>query len=190
MKNKKPLFAIAGITALAVISVTTAYYINSVVLPNDFKAADYQAETTESFVSPSDWKPCDVTPKTISVKNKNSNINVTVRIKFEDYWKDRNGNDIPDLTSNGQKLTSINFHDGYENYWELNSEGWYVYKTALAPGASTTPLIDSVSLSCDANLAGTVSYSDDGKSAVTADSPYTNAKFHVKATVITSQIAE
>ena len=185
MKNKKSLIALVGIVALLAIGGTVAYYTSFVTLDNQFNVASYKIETIESFVSPNNWQPCDATPKTVAVTNKSS-VDVSVRIKLSDYWKDKNGNDLPDLVENGQKLTSINFHDGYENYWVLKA-GWYTYKTNLAPNTTTEPLIDSVSLSCNANLTGAVSYSDGGKTAVTGDSPYADAKFHVNATIQTIQ---
>ena len=185
MKSKKSLIAIVGIVALLAVGGTTAYYVTSSTFDNEFDMASYRVETTEYFVSPNNWQPCDVTAKTVSVTNKSS-VDVSVRIKLNDYWKDKNGNDLPDLVENGQKLTSINFHDGYENYWEVDGL-WYVYRTNLPPNSTTQPLIDSVSLSCSANLTGAVSYSNDGKTAVTGDSPYADAKFHVEATVQTVQ---
>ncbi|MBR6166503.1 BsaA family SipW-dependent biofilm matrix protein [Candidatus Saccharibacteria bacterium] len=185
MKNKKSLFAIVGILIVAAVGTTVALYTSNVILANNFSMADYKTETTESFVSPENWQPCDITPKTVSVTNRGS-VDVAVRIKLDDFWKDKDGNDLPDLMSGDQKLTSINFHDGYENYWEKKGD-WYVYKTNLAPNATTEPLIDSVSLSCNANLTGTTTYSADGQTGETGASPYAGGKFHVKATVQTIQ---
>ena len=185
MKNKKPLFAIIGVFLIVAVGTTIALYTASVILPNEFKMAEYKTETTESFVSPKNWQPCDTTPKTVSVTNKGS-VDIIARIKLEDYWEDASGNRLPDLMNGNQKLTTINFHDGYENYWEKKGD-WYVYKTNLAPNATTEPLIDSVSLSCDANLTGETTYSTDGQTGVTGESPYAGGQYHVKATVQTIQ---
>ena len=91
MKNKKSLFAIVGILIVAAVGTTVALYTSNVILANNFSMADYKTETTESFVSPENWQPCDTTTKTISVTNKGS-VDVVARIKLDDYWEDKDGN--------------------------------------------------------------------------------------------------
>lgn len=185
MKNKKTLIAIAAIIAVGAIGTTIAYFTGIVSFDNIFHTSTYQTQVTETFTSPNDWKPCDVTPKEISVTNSGS-IPIAARIKLEDYWKDKNGGDLADLTDGGVKLTSINFHSGWEQKWELRN-GWYVYKTELAPGASTGTLIDSVSLSCNTNFAGEVVFSANGLVGESAGTEYAGATFHVNATIQTIQ---
>ena len=185
MKNKKALIAIGALAVSALIGGSVAYFTTQASFDNEFHVSTFQSQTSESFTSPTNWKPCDVTPKVITVTNSGS-IALGARVKLDDFWKDKNGNDLADLTKNGNKLTTINFHDGWENKWELR-DGWYVYKTVLEPGASTEPLIDSVSLSCEANLTGAVVWSADGKTGETGNSDYAGAKFHVNATIQTIQ---
>ena len=185
MKNKKPLI-IAGVAVLLLgIGFTVAYNMDLIPFLNNFGLAKYQTEYVDTFTSPSDWKPCDTTPKTIAITNK-GNVDVSARVKLSDYWKDKDGNDLADLMSGGQKLTVINFHDGWENKWDY-VDGWYVYKTNLAPNETTEPLIDSVTLSCDANLAGEVNYTDNGQTGESGTSPYLGASFHIEATLQTIQ---
>lgn len=185
MKNKKSLIAIIAIAAIALIGGSIAYFTATVSFENNFQVSTYQSSTTESFTSPRDWKPCDVTPKELSVTNTGS-IPIGARIKLEDYWKDKNGNDLADLTDGTSKLTVINFHSGWADKWEKRGD-WYVFKTTLAPGASTGPLIDSVTLSCEANLAGTVTWSNNGQTGESGNSDYAGATFHVNATIQTIQ---
>jgi predicted ribosomally synthesized peptide with SipW-like signal peptide len=185
MKSKKTLIAIGAVIALALIGGSIAYFTGIVSFENNFHVSTYQSQTTESFTSPNDWKPCDVTPKEISVTNS-GNIAIGARVKLEDYWKDKNGNDLADLTENGVKLTAINFHSGWEQKWELR-DGWYVFKTTLAPGESTGPLIDSVSLSCNANFAGDIVFSANGLVGESGNTAYSGAFFHVNATIQTIQ---
>ena len=42
---------------------TLAYFTNSFNFINNFKTSDYGSNTIEEFVSPTDWKPGDVTEK-------------------------------------------------------------------------------------------------------------------------------
>ena len=171
MKNKKTLIAIAAIIAVGAIGTTIAYFTGIVSFDNIFHTSTYQTQVTETLE--------------ISVTNSGS-IPIAARIKLEDYWKDKNGGDLADLTDGGVKLTSINFHSGWEQKWELRN-GWYVYKTELAPGASTGTLIDSVSLSCNANFAGEVVFSANGLVGESAGTEYAGATFHVNATIQTIQ---
>ena len=185
MKNKKPLI-IAGVAVLLLgIGFTVAYNMDLIPFLNNFGLAKYQTEYVDTFTSPSDWKPCDTTSKTIAITNK-GNVDVSARVKLSDYWKDKDGNDLADLMSGDQKLTVINFHDGWENKWDY-VDGWYVYKTNLTPNETTEPLIDSVTLSCDANLAGEVNYTDNGQTGESGTSPYLGASFHIEATLQTIQ---
>ena len=66
-----------------------------------------------------------------------------------------------------------------EDDWELRADGWYYYKTALGENETTSSLLKSVILNCDANLVGGITMSDDGKSGESNPSDYAGAKFHV-----------
>jgi len=185
MKNKKALVAIGAGAAAALIGGSIAYYTTTVSFDNSFGISTYQSQSTESFTSPDDWKPCDVTPKEITVTNTGS-LPIGVRIKFDDYWKDKNGNDLADLEENGVKLTSLNLKSGWADNWELRN-GWYVYRTAVEPNASTGALLESVTLSCQANLTGAIVWSNNGQTGETGDNAYAGAKYHVNATIQTIQ---
>ena len=187
MKNKKTLIAIAAIIAVGAIGATIAYNMDSISFNNLFHVSTYQSQTTESFTSPNDWKPCDVTSKDITVKNTGS-IAVAARVKLDQYW--RNAADtanLPMLTdSNDAPLTTINFSDGWNTYWEKSGD-WYVYKTDLAPGETAHKLIDSVTLECAANLTGSTVYTNNNQTGETGTSEYAGAHFHVNATIQTIQ---
>lgn len=186
MKNKKTLIAIAVILAVAAIGATIAYNMDSMSFNNLFHVSTYKTEMSETFNSPNDWKPCDTTAKEISVKNTGS-IPVAVRVKLNQYWKSSTNADLPMLVDgSSDPLTTINFTSGYADYWEKRGD-WYVYKTNLAPGATTHQLIDSVTLKCAANLTGDPVYTNNGKTGETGTSPYAGAHFHVNATIQTIQ---
>lgn len=186
MKNKKSLVAIIGILAVAAIGFTIAYNSDLMSFNNNFGTGLYRTEVSDTFTSPLDWKPCDTTAKTIAVKNTGT-IDVAVRVKLDQYWKSKTGGDLAMLVdSNDNPLTTINFASDYADYWQKSGD-WYVYKTALAPNATTHALIQSVSLSCNANLVGETTYSADGKTGESGNGAYNGASFHVDADIQTIQ---
>ena len=149
VKNKKT-FLIVGITLIAAaVGVTFAFSNDSSTMPNQFVVADYTVAYTEEFTAPQNWQPCEETPKTFTVKNE-GNAAMNVRIRYEDYW--RNKVDTQDLqpVKDGVTLVTINFQN--ENDWILKSDGYYHYKEPLEPGATTSSLFKSVTLNCDANF--------------------------------------
>ena len=186
MKNKKSLIAVIAAVAVLAIGATIAYNMDSMTFNNVFHVSTYASESSETFVSPPDWKPCDTTPKTISVKNTGT-TDIAVRVRLNQYWKSSTGEDLALLVdSNNNPLTTINFVSDYADYWQKNGD-WYVYKTALAPNATAHALFESVTLKCEANLAGDAVYSNNGLTGESGNSPYSGAKFHVDGTVQTIQ---
>ena len=150
IKNKKALlFSGALCLAFAAIAITIAYSMDKSVMPNTFEAGVYRTVTTEEFVGPDNWAPCQEVPKTVTVKNE-GNIDVTVRISYEEYWQSSDGAQLsPEL--NGVHLATIVFQN--ESDWEL-SNGYYYYKHTLAPGESSNSLFKQVVLNCDADFGG------------------------------------
>jgi alternate signal-mediated exported protein len=194
MKKKRiiAVAALAGIVTL--VGGTVAYFSSSSSFDNQFNLASGNVEYVETFESPSNWKSCDETPKTLVITNK-SDQPVYARFKMTEYWKARNS------TSTGQTSDLSFYYDGArvaiinlqnENDWEKQGD-WYVYKQALQKNESTSSLLKSVTFNCEPNFAKGVDYTEDGKSGTTSANEYEAAKYHLDLTaqtVITSQRAE
>ena len=84
-KSKKPLVAIGALLVLGAVGFTVAMNATQHQFNNDFPLGYFKTEVTETFTSPSDWKPCDTTPKVFTVKNK-GNIPTYVRVKLNEKW--------------------------------------------------------------------------------------------------------
>ena len=185
-KNKKNLLIFAFFASF-LISGTFAVSRDSTLLSNLFHLGYYKTVNFEEFVSPDNWKTCDVTPKTVNVRNE-SNMKVAVRISYEEFWKAADGEtDLP-LEKDGVTLAEIVFQN--EDDWELRG-GYYYYKADLEPDQTTSSLFEAVKLSCDANLV-----SDEQVCAKTAtgtvctdpDERYNGAHYHLKVKIETIQV--
>ena len=191
LKNKKTL-AIAGL-AVAILGIagTIAYNQDSMHFNNAFTLGEDKAEYVETFESPDNWTPCDVTPKSIIATNKGTGVRY-VRVKFDEYWRTANSttpesdHTTSDLAKTWTEDNDVKNYaqiilDDTEN-WEKIDE-WYYYKNAIAENESTTSPIKSVNFNCEVNTVANVVYSDDGLTATSVPSEYANAKFHVYATI-------
>ena len=182
MKNKKTLVALGVLGVAVLVCGTFAFFSNSVNFENLFKLSVYKTEAMETFESPNNWKPCDETEKSVVVKNL-STMDVAVRVKYEEYWLDKNGQSLP-LERDGMRLATVELQNQAD--WTLR-DGWYYYKTNLAENQTTSEFMKSVKLNCDANFTGEINYSADGLSGETGSDPYERARFHVNVTVQTIQ---
>ncbi len=147
-KNKKPLIALLLIAVLGVVGVTFAYYTTTDTFENTFNTGTYKTEVVENFTSPSNWAPGTVTNKTISVTNK-GDVDVAVRVSFEENWTDSFGTDLPLADTDGNKAAIIHFTDldSENSSWTKSTENgvdYYYYRIKLAPNESSTSLIESV----------------------------------------------
>lgn len=149
VKNKKAIFISCLALGIIAVGAVFAFSRDSSTLNNSFTIADYKIAYSEDFVAPSNWQPCEEVAKTFTVKNE-GNAAVNVRIRYEDYW--RNKVDTQDLlpVKDGVTLAIINLQN--ETDWILKSDGYYHYKNILEPGATTSSLLKSVTLNCEANL--------------------------------------
>ena len=206
IKNKRALL-LGGILCLAfaTIAITIAYNRDSSVLANNFELGGiYKTVTTEEFIGPDNWAPCQEVPKTVTVKNE-GNVDVAVRISYEEYWRDgREGYQEYRLSpeKNGVRLAIIEFQN--ETDWELR-DGYYYYKHTLAPGESSNSLFKSVTLNCEANMVDEDSYCSEMPDGTTecmtapvtiltpctlggcSSNYYQAAKYHLKIKVETIQ---
>lgn len=155
--DKKPLFAIMGIALIGVVAGTFAYFTSSLVFNNKFKVASYNTVTTEEFVSPDNWTPGTVTPKSIVTKN-DGNIPIAVRVSYTEEWKDKNGTVINNVLDNAVKIDLDN-----TSLWTKSGDYFY-YNKAVKPNESTLSFIKSVTLNKSLDDNYECSTSSDGKS--------------------------
>ena len=137
MRKKKSLFLILFL--LIGIGVTLAYFTSTSMLENEFKSGKYKTVSTDSFTSPSGWMPGDITPKTITTKNEGT-FPVRVRVRLNESWKSKNGDDLS-LEYNDERVAIINFINDED--W-INFGDYYYYVGELAPGETTSSLIESI----------------------------------------------
>ena len=187
MKKKKNLI-IAGVAlaSVAAIGGTIAFYSDQVVFNNDFKLGAGTTEFVETFESPTNWKSCDETPKTLVITNK-SDVPVAARFKMVQYWKEDGSTSAGQtsdlsLTYQNQNVAIINFQN--QSDWEQDGD-WWVYKGTLQKNQSTSSLLKSVTFNCSINFAGAVTYSTDGKVGTTGTNVYQNARYHLDITAQT-----
>ncbi|MBQ9319041.1 MAG: hypothetical protein IJR82_05360, partial [Bacilli bacterium] len=89
-KKNKSLIALLLILTIGVVGLTVAYFSSTTTFENVFVTPEYGTEYIEKFTSPDNWKPGDVTEKTLEVKNSGS-VDEAVRVKVEESWVSKNG---------------------------------------------------------------------------------------------------
>ena len=153
---------------------------------NLFHVGAYKTSMTETFVAPDDWKPCEEKEKLVIVKNEGT-VNVAVRLKYKEYWRNAEDTANLPLEQNGVRLANIFFQN--EDDWELRNDGYYYYKEELAPGEETSSLFQKVVLDCRANFTGETVCEDtnDGKECYVRSSEYERAKYHLEIKIETEQ---
>ena len=188
IKNKKAIL-VSGVAliAAAVLGFTFAVNQDRAVMNNTFGIADYTIAYSEEFVSPQNWKTCDTTPKTFTVKNEGDR-EVTVRIKYEEYWRNKTDTEYLQPIKDGVQLVTIVFQN--EDDWILKSDGYYYYKESLAPGATTSSYFKAVKLNCDANL-GKDNICTKTANGTVCEKPadeYEGATYHLRIIAETKQV--
>ena len=186
LSNKRKL-AIAGV-GLVVLAVggTIAYNQTVAVFNNKFNLKGDEIEAVDVVPPVDDWQPCEEYPKTAVVKNKNDTPRY-VRTKIVDYWRVQNSqqtdhetSDLPMTWTDGSGTHKYAFYNlQNEDKWTLAADGYYYYNDPLAPGATTESLLKSAKFNCDANLAGEMTYSQDGHVAQNTQSNYSDSEYHV-----------
>ena len=153
LMNRK-FVAIFGALLFLAIGATIAYNSDSGLFANLFHAGATKTSVIETFVSPTNWLPCQTADKVITVRN-DGNVPVAARIKIAESWKDKDGNELAliftDTNGATQRLALININTAD---WEKRG-AYYYYKTDLAPGETSTPFMTDVTLNCAANLVDT-----------------------------------
>lgn len=146
MKNKKALIAILAVALIAAIGGSFAYFRYTQTFNNEFHLGGQEVKYIETFNSPASWTPCTETQKTLIVTN-NSTSAINARVKISESWTKTAGGSLP-LKVNGQNMAVINLQN--TNDWVLKSDGYYYYKNAINPNASSNSFIKSVTFNCNA----------------------------------------
>lgn len=182
------VFSLACLGLLASIGGVFAASVDSSVIDSFFGIATYRTVSTETFVSPTDWKTCEAAPKTIRVKNE-STAAVVARIKYTEEWVAADRTTILDPIDDATNLRMAVIDRDDTEKWLLKSDGWYYYHRPLEPGESTSSFMKSVTLNCDANLSGeSVCTTENGQTVCTSeDNPYGSATYTLRLTTSTIQ---
>ena len=203
MKNKKSIIALLIIAIVGIVGLTLAYFSNSTDIENQFKTKPYGSTVTEEFISPTNWTPGTTTDKTVVATNTGS-VDEAVRIKLTESWTTANGGTLngwlhPDGTKSAHttetelstdvRAAVINFANN--NEWTKVGD-YYYYDFKLAPGESTSSLIESVTFNAITKLDDTCETTkDDGsEKVITCDSSgndYDNATYKLTFKVETVQ---
>ena len=176
IKNKRTLIAIAAFAGVVTL-LGGAFALNRTgwSFDNIFGMDDFSFEVSEEFLSPTDWKPCDTTQKTITVKNTGS-VSASVRMSLDENWTSADGKPLS-LIRNGVRLASFDGIDS--NDWTLR-DGYYYLNHELAAGASVD-FLDSVTFNCNADF-GTMDMCDGTGSCKENEDDYNGASYHLIAT--------
>ena len=161
MKKKRNLYIIAFLCFITLVGVTIAYLQSTDTFENIFKAGTYRVVTHEEFTSPDNWKPGDITPKTITTKNEGT-IPVRVRVKLDESWTSSFNDNLPLqfklLINHVYYFRAVSIIDlDNENDW-IYKGGYYYYLHELLPGEETTSLIKSVTFNPEYNGNVTCNY--------------------------------
>ena len=130
--KKKSLLFILVLLFLIGIGSSLAYFNSTAILENIFEAGTYKTVTHEEFISTTNWKPGDTTPKTITTKNEGT-IPVRIRVKLEESWTSKN-NDNLNLTFNNEDVSIINY-SSMDNW--IYEDGSFYYDGVFAQGYNT-----------------------------------------------------
>ena len=135
-KNKKGIIILGGLSLLAVLGGTLAYFTTTTNIANKFKSGMYQNEIVEKFESPVNWTPGTVTEKKISVKNT-GNIPMAVRASYTEKWVSASGKElnlapivIDEIESGAKREVSAGYECEYVErggkYYQTNIRGNHV----------------------------------------------------------------
>ena len=133
----KPLFFIALLSCLIVISSTFAYFYQSVIIPNRFVTMTYDVELEEEFYNT--WG----TKKVTIVNKEKSSTPVVLRVNYNETWKD--GNIILNNLVNGTNVVAKDWTNAFTNDFILGEDGWYYYKKVLDSNSSVQ-ILNSIAL--------------------------------------------
>ena len=93
MNNKKTIITLILVLFIGIIGLTVAYFSNSTTIDNLFSTKEYGSTITETFTSPSNWLPGDVTEKKVVATNTGE-VDQAVRISYTEKWISTNNNEL------------------------------------------------------------------------------------------------
>ncbi len=188
LKNKKILLLLGAIVIFLGIGGTLAYYNSSDRFDNVFNTQTFKTIAIEEFESPTNWKPGDVTPKTIKVKNEGDDgALVYARVCVSDSWVSKNGRTLPNHDDTLDEDIAILVLDN-ESDWTY-SNGCYYYNSVLSPNDETSSPISAVKF--NEKYAGDVICTKDSttntSTCESSSSDYAGATYTLTLTVDTIQ---
>lgn len=149
--KKKPILTLAMMVLLLTVAVggTIAYLVTS----TDRVQNQFTPGKVTSQVNEPNWTNGSTEKKNVTISNT-GNVDAYIRAAIVVTWKDSDGNTMPEVpTLNTDYTISIG------SDWKQSGD-YYYYNNTVAPGASTTNLIDS----CTAT--GNGNYTDERKLCV------------------------
>ena len=182
MKKKRNLYVVAFLCFITLVGVTIAYLQSTDTFENIFNAGTYSVVTHEEFTSPDNWAPGDTTNKTITTTNEGT-IPVRVRVKLEESWTSANDGNLP-LVSNNIQLALINL-DNTEDW--IKDGDYYYYVGELAPGETTSSLIESVTFNPEYQGDITCTTVDNVKTCESSSEGYMGGTYTLSITTETVQ---
>ena len=129
-RNRIPIIILAcSILMGSTVGVTYSYLISNEKKANSTRITEANIKIVENFVAPTDPSPGDTITKSPKVTNNSkAPVKVRVQVKFTDSKAEQQCEPLV-IGSN----------------WTKNGE-YYYYNQELAPGASTTPLFNYVTI--------------------------------------------
>ena len=190
--KKQSISFLLLVAVIGIVGLTVAYFSSTTTFENEFQTPEYGTTYIEKFTSPDNWLPGDETEKTLEVRNS-GNVDEAVRVKVEESWVSKRGTTLP-LTQGDNVVAQINFING--NDWtKVEVDGanyyYYYYNYKLAPGETTSKLLDKVTFNSAITSSATCSDTIvDGTTTRTCNSNetgYDGATYNLKLTIETVQ---
>ncbi len=171
MRRNKKIAGVAGLAAIMVVGGTFAYFNQTMTVTNPFDTGKYDTNVVEDF-NPGDgdnWEPGAEVNKDVTVKNT-GDYDVLVRVKFDEKWVNKTDKDwvktntgMDDTTSQADATDGLVADDESvvtktlkkenKDKWVYNkTDGYWYYKSNLAPDTDTGVFLDAVTLLEDADM--------------------------------------
>lgn len=120
-QKKKVVLSITWILVLCVITAAISYFSSTMAFENEFYTGNYGIDVIEHFRSPDKWFPSETVDKSVYAENTGT-YPLLIRISYEEYWKNEDGDYIAGYTSNGVE---------YENIFDINGDGSNLLEAAV-----------------------------------------------------------
>lgn len=171
MKKRKLFTFIAGILSLGLIAGALAYYTSSTNIENKLNTKAYGNELVEKFTPDQDWEPGEEVTKEVKVKNT-GDYDLYVRVKLSEKWE-RDGKTIlsidPSDAAGQTKITTVQQDSPTDGKidadstvvnkslvnttdWINGGDGYWYYRTKVAPKAETSQFMNGIALNSDADM--------------------------------------